>query len=274
MIKVIIAGATGRMGRKIINIIGETNDIKLIGALERKEHPSLNKDAGVVAGHGRLGVKIEADLEVIMERGIETSGDKSVIIDFTTPSASLEHLRLASEKKFPMVIGTTGFSPEEREELKRMARIIPCVWAPNMSVGVNLLFKLTTEVARILGDDFDAEIVEAHHRRKVDAPSGTALRIGELIAEVRGKKFNEVGVYGRRGRIGERSKEEIGMQVIRAGDIVGDHTVIFGGEGERLEITHRAHSRDTFARGALRAAQWLTKQKKGLYDMMDVLGLK
>lgn len=262
------------MGRRIINIIGETNDIKLIGALEKKEHPSLNQDAGVVAGHGRLGVKIEAALGVIMERGIETSGDKPVIIDFTTPSTSLEHLRLAGKKKFSMVIGTTGFSPEERKELKRMARVIPCVWAPNMSVGVNLVFKLATEVARILGDDFDVEIIEAHHRRKVDAPSGTALRIGELIAEVRGKKFNEVGAYGRRGRIGERSKEEIGMQVIRAGDIVGDHTVIFGGEGERLEITHRTHSRDTFARGALRAAQWLIKQKKGLYDMMDVLGFK
>ncbi len=274
MIKVIVAGAAGRMGRRIINIVGETKDVELIGALEKKGHHSLELDAGVVAGSGEIGVKIEADLRAIIESSIKTSEGKQVIIDFTTPTASLEHLRLASKKVVSMVIGTTGFSPEEREELQRMAKMIPCVWAPNMSVGVNLMFKLITEAARTLGDDFDVEIIEAHHRRKVDAPSGTALRIGELIAEARGRKFNEVGTYGRRGKPGERTREEIGMHAIRAGDIIGEHTVIFGGEGERLEIIHRAHSRDNFARGALRAAQWLVKQKKGLYDMMDVLTLR
>jgi 4-hydroxy-tetrahydrodipicolinate reductase len=274
MIRVIVAGAAGRMGRRIISIVSETKGVELGGALEIKGHPGLNQDAGMVAGGGKLGVKIESDLKAIIDRSKKTAVDKPVVIDFTKPQASLEHLRIASKQGVPMVIGTTGFSPRESTELKRMARMIPCVWAPNMSVGVNLLFKLSTEAARILGEDFDVEIIEAHHRRKVDAPSGTALRIGELIAEALNRSFENVGTYGRRGRIGERTKKEIGIQVVRAGDIVGEHTVIFGGEGERLEITHRAQSRDNFARGSVRAAQWLVKRKKGLYDMMDVLGLK
>ena len=274
MINVVVTGAAGKMGMRIINLIRETKGVELMGALERKGHSSLNQDAGVVAGSGKLGVKIEDDLRAIIERGSKAGKGKLIIIDFTTSPASLEHLRTAGGKGVPMVIGTTGFSPEESSELKRLAKKIPCVWSPNMSVGVNLMFKLTAEAAGILGDDFDVEIIEAHHRRKVDAPSGTALRIGELIARALGRKFENVGIYGRRGRVGQRTKKEIGMQVIRAGDIVGEHTVIFGGEGERLEITHRAHSRDNFARGALRAAQWLANQKKGLYDMMDVLGLK
>jgi 4-hydroxy-tetrahydrodipicolinate reductase len=173
-----------------------------------------------------------------------------------------------------MVIGTTGFHAAELEELKALARQIPCVLSPNMSVGVNLLYKVISEMARTLGDDYDIEVIEAHHRLKKDAPSGTALKIAEVLAGALNRDLNQVGVYARKGLIGERKKQEIGIQTIRAGDIVGDHTVLFGGMGERIEVTHRASSRDTFARGALRAARWIARKPPGLYDMMDVLNLK
>jgi 4-hydroxy-tetrahydrodipicolinate reductase len=173
-----------------------------------------------------------------------------------------------------MVIGTTGFSSDELHELRSLARQVPCVFSPNMSVGVNLLYKVIGEMAKTLGDDYDIEVIEAHHRLKKDAPSGTALKIAEVLARAVNRDLNQVGVYARKGLVGERKKQEIGIQTIRAGDIVGDHTVLFGGMGERIEITHRASSRDTFARGALRAARWVVKQPPGLYDMMDVLNLK
>jgi 4-hydroxy-tetrahydrodipicolinate reductase len=186
----------------------------------------------------------------------------------------LANLRVAAERRRPMVIGTTGFSTDDLAELRALARVIPCVFSPNMSVGVTLLFKVIAEMARTLGEDYDIEILEAHHRLKKDAPSGTALRMAEILAKAMNRDLEQAGVYARKGLIGERKRGEIGIQTIRAGDIVGDHTVLFGGMGERIEVTHRVQSRDTFARGALRAARWVIKQPPGLYDMQDVLGLR
>lgn len=267
MIKVIVSGACGRMGSRIISAIVNDEKIKLVGALEKKGHPSFGKDAGEVNGLGKLGVLISDDLEHIIDEG-------AVLIEFTNPETSLEHLRTAIEHNKAMVIGTTGFSDEQLKEMKEIATQIPCVMAPNMSVGVNLLFKLAKDIAPVLGDDYDIEIVEAHHRKKKDAPSGTAIRIAEILTETLGRNLKESGVYGRRGTTGERTRKEIGIHAVRAGDIVGEHTITFAGTGERLEITHRAHSRDTFAQGAMRAVKFVNKAKKGLYDMQDVLKLK
>jgi 4-hydroxy-tetrahydrodipicolinate reductase len=197
-----------------------------------------------------------------------------VLLEFTNPVASMTHFREVANAGKAMVIGTTGFSAEQLAEIRELAPRVRVVLAPNMSVGVNLMFKVVEDVARVLKDGYDVEIVEAHHRLKKDAPSGTALKLAQVMAQALGRDLEEVGVYARKGLIGERSKEEIGIQTVRAGDIVGEHTVIFGGIGERLEIIHRAHSRDNFARGAVRAALWVVQQPLGLYDMQDVLGLK
>lgn len=267
MIKAIVMGAAGRMGRMVVNAIQNAEGITCTGAIEVPGLPAVGLDVGIVAGLGEIGVTIGDDLQSVIEKG-------NVIIDFTTAEASLKNMEIAAQHHKPMVVGSTGFSPEQLEQVKKLTKAFPCCLAPNMSVGVNLMFKVVEEIARVLGEDYDVEIVEAHHRMKKDAPSGTALRLGEVTAQGLGRKWEEVGVYGRKGLIGERSNKEIGMQVIRAGDIVGEHTVIFGGMGERLEITHRAHTRDTFARGAVRAAKWVVTQKPGLYDMGDVLGLK
>jgi len=267
MINAIIVGAAGRMGRMVLSAIHSAEGIACIGAVEAVGHPSLGQDAGVVAGVGELTVRIETDLKSVIQKG-------AVVIDFTAADASLKNMEIAAPLHKPMVVGSTGFSAQQMEKVKRLTKEFPCVLAPNMSVGVNLMFRIVEEMARTLGDDYDCEIIEAHHRMKKDAPSGTALRLGEVIARGLGRKWEEVGVYGRKGLIGERSRKEIGMQVIRAGDIVGEHTVLFGGMGERIEITHRAHTRDTFAQGAVRAAKWVVNQKSGLYDMGDVLGLK
>jgi 4-hydroxy-tetrahydrodipicolinate reductase len=267
MINAIVVGAAGRMGRMVINAIQNAGDITCTGAVEAAGHPSLGQDAGVVAGLGELKVRIGDDLKAVIQKG-------DVVIDFTAAEASLKNMEIAAELHKPMVVGSTGFSTQQLEKVKKLTTEFPCVFAPNMSVGVNLMFRIVEQVAKILGDDYDCEIIEAHHRMKKDAPSGTALRLGEVAARGLGRKWEEVGVYGRKGMIGERSRKEIGMQVIRAGDIVGEHTVLFGGIGERIEVTHRAHTRDTFARGAVRAAKWVVKQKPGLYDMGDVLGLK
>jgi 4-hydroxy-tetrahydrodipicolinate reductase len=267
MINAIVVGAAGRMGRMIINAIQNAEGITCIGAVEAAGHPSLGQDAGVVAGLGELKVRIEDDLKSVIQKG-------AVVIDFTAAEASLKNMEIAAQHHKSMVVGSTGFSAQQMERVKQLAKEFPCVLAPNMSVGVNLMFRIVEQVSRVLGNDYDCEIIEAHHRMKKDAPSGTALRLGEVIARGLGRRWEEVGVYGRKGLIGERSRKEIGMQVIRAGDIVGEHTVLFGGMGERIEITHRAHTRDTFAQGAVRAAKWVVKQKPGLYDMGDVLGLK
>jgi len=261
----IVVGAAGKMGGRIIHIIQEYPSIKLFRAIERPDHSSIGKDIGEMVGLGKLGILLEGGLK-------KEGGD--VIINFSNPQASLESLQFAKENGQAVVIGTTGLSSEQMERVKELSKDVRCVMAPNMSVGMNVMFRIVQEVAQVLGPDYDIEIVEAHHRLKKDSPSGTAVKLGELIAKAIGRDFNKVGVYGRKGMVGERTKEEIGMQVIRAGDIVGEHTVLFGGIGERLEITHRAHNRDNFARGAVRAALWVVNQPNGLYDMQNVLGLR
>lgn len=267
MIKTIVAGAAGRMGKRIIQMIKDDHDIMLAGAFERPDSPDINRDAGEVAGAGNMGVIIADSLTEVID-----SGD--VLIDFTNPQTTLNSMRSAVSRGLAMVIGTTGITGEMLEEIKEQASKIRCVMAPNMSVGVNVMFKIAQEMAQILGNDYDMEITETHHRLKKDAPSGTAIRLAQILAETVGWDIEKVGVYQRKGNIGERSNDEIGIQSLRAGDITGEHTVMFGGIGERLELIHRAHNRDNFARGSLRAVKWLMKQPNGIYDMQDVLGLR
>jgi 4-hydroxy-tetrahydrodipicolinate reductase len=266
MVKVIITGAAGRMGARLVALTKESGALTLAGAVERKGHGSIGNDAGEAAGCGHTGIRITEDLSSLLPHA-------EVVVDFSAPEASLEHVRLAAQHRRAVVLGTTGFTAEHMSELRALARHIPCVVSPNMSVGVNLLFTAVAEMAKTLGEDYDIEVIEAHHRLKKDAPSGTALKLAEVLAKAMNRNLDEKGVYARKGLIGERKPGEIGIQTIRAGDIVGDHTVIFGGMGERIEVTHRAQSRDTFARGALRAARWAVKQQPGLYDMLDVLDL-
>jgi 4-hydroxy-tetrahydrodipicolinate reductase len=265
MVNVAVAGAMGRMGNRIAALAQEYESITLVGAFERKGHNDIGKD--IFAGSGRAGILLEDGIGKVIDRA-------DVIIDFTHTGSTLEHLRTASAKKKAMVIGTTGFTKEQLAEIGSLTKTIPCVMASNMSLGVNLLLKVLRDVAGALGDDYDIEIIEAHHRMKKDAPSGTAMKMAQVIAEAVNRNLDEVAVYARKGMIGERTKKEIGIQTVRAGDIVGEHTVLFGGLGERIEITHKASSRDTFARGALRAALWVSGRPAGLYDMQDVLGLK
>lgn len=267
MIKAIVAGAAGRMGRRIIHMIHQNQDIQLSAAFERPGHPAVNEDAGTVAGLGELDIRIAGSLGDVIDQG-------EVLIDFTTPEATLENLSMAASQGLAMVIGTTGIAGDMLEELKRLAGQVRCVMAPNMSVGVNVMFRIAGEMARILGNDYDMEILEVHHRLKKDAPSGTATRLAQILAQAVGRDLEKVGVYERKGIVGERTDEEIGVQALRAGDITGEHTVLFAGTGERLELIHRAHNRDNFARGAVRAALWVIKQPEGLYDMQDVLGLR
>ena len=267
VIKAIVIGAAGRMGGRVLSAIHETSDIHLYGAVEREDHPSLGRDAGEVAGMDKWNIPLVGALKEVI-----SSGD--VVIDFTQAEASLKNLQIVAESRKAAVIGSTGFSAQQVEAARELAQKVPCVLSPNMSVGVNVMFKVVADLARILGDDYDIEVIEAHHRMKKDAPSGTAMKLGQVLAEAVKRDFGQVGVFARKGLIGERSRREIGMQTIRAGDIIGEHTVLFGGIGERLEVTHRAHSRDNFARGAVRAARWVVGQKPGLYDMQDVLGLK
>jgi 4-hydroxy-tetrahydrodipicolinate reductase len=267
MIKIAVTGAAGRMGGRIITAIHETEGLVLGGAVERAGHPQIGQDAGQIAGCGALNVAISGSLS-------EALADADVLIDFTFPEVTLSNIAVCADMGKSIVIGSTGFTPQQRAEVAKHATKIPVVLAPNMSVGVNLCFKLLKDVAKTIGEDFDMEIVELHHNKKKDSPSGTAVRMGEIIAEAVGRDYNEVANCHREGMCGERTKEEIGMQTVRGGDIVGEHTVYFIGMGERIEITHRAMSRDMFARGAVRAAGWLGKQQAGLYDMQDVLGLK
>ncbi|MEW6715297.1 MAG: 4-hydroxy-tetrahydrodipicolinate reductase [Nitrospirota bacterium] len=267
MLNLIVSGAAGRMGGRIITLANDNKESKIIGALERKDHPKIGSDAGETAGVGKINVALSGDINDIKAKA-------DVLIDFSEPTTAVKLVKAAADEGIAMVIGTTGLSSEAVETIKSCSGKIPIVVAPNMSVGVNLLLKVLKDVARVLGDDYDVEIIEAHHRLKKDAPSGTALRMAQVIADALGRNLEETAVYSRKGIIGERTKKEIGMQTIRAGDIVGEHTVLFGGIGERIEITHKASSRDTFAGGALKAAMWVRKQPPGLYDMQDVLGLK
>jgi 4-hydroxy-tetrahydrodipicolinate reductase len=264
-VRAIVVGAAGKMGGRVIHIIQEHPAIKLFQAIERPDHPSIGKDIGEVVGIGKLGIPLEGELR---------KGGGDVIINFSNPQTSMESLEFAKEAGLAIVIGTTGLNAEQIERVKGISKNVRCVLSPNMSVGVNVMFRVVQEVAQVLGPEYDIEILEAHHRLKKDSPSGTAIKLGELIAKAIGRDFGRVGVYGRKGMVGERTKEEIGMQVVRAGDIIGEHTVLFGGVGERLEIIHRAHSRDNFARGAVRASLWVVNQPNGLYDMQDVLGLR
>jgi 4-hydroxy-tetrahydrodipicolinate reductase len=269
MIKAIVTGAAGRMGSRIINVLSTSEGIRLAAAVERKGHPQLKQDACVPAGIASSGV-----LNLITDDLLGSLKAGDVLIDFTHPEASMEHIRICAELGKPLVIGSTGFSAEQMTEIGKFAQKVPCVLSPNMSIGVNLCFKVLAEIAKTIGEDYDMEIVEAHHRMKKDAPSGTAVKMAQVLAHAVNRNLEEVGVYARKGMIGERTKKEIGIQTLRAGDIVGEHTVMFAGKGERIEITHRAHSRDTFAAGAIRAAKWVVGKKPGLYDMQNVLGLK
>ena len=267
MIGVIVCGISGRMGGRLARLVSESEDLALVGGTERAGHAAIGEDVSGVLGGKATGLKVTDDLSRIIERG-------DVVIDFTAPAATLETARICAEVGRAMVVGTTGWSGEQRSQFEEAVRTIPCVFAPNYSVGVNVLFRLVEEAARILGDEYDVEIVEAHHRFKKDAPSGTALGLAEAAARGLNRNLNEVAVYGRAGMVGERRREEIGIHAIRAGDIVGQHTVLFGGIGEQVELAHKAQSRDTFAQGALRAARFVVKKPPGLYDMRDVLGIE
>jgi 4-hydroxy-tetrahydrodipicolinate reductase len=267
MVTAVVAGAAGRMGGRIIHMARESGEVKLLGTFEKPGHPAIGKDVGEVVGLGEIGLDVKGDISEAME-----SAD--VLIDFTTPESTLNNIRFIAKTGQAMVIGTTGIIGEEEKEVRRLAKTIRCVMSPNMSVGVNVLFKVVEDMCRVLGKDFDMEIIEAHHRLKKDAPSGTAMRLAQILADTTGRNLDKDAVYQRRGYIGVRKDEEIGIQSIRAGDIVGEHTVVFAGKGERIDIVHRAHSRDNFARGALLASTWVVRQPNGLYDMQDVLGLK
>lgn len=266
MVKVAVTGAGGRMGRNLIEAIGLADGVELSVAIERQGSPLVGMDAGDLIGSERLNVAIVDDLESVVS-------DFDVLIDFTTIENTLKNIALCADNGKKVVIGTTGFSDDQKNDIAKAATRTGIVFAPNMSVGVNLCLKLLDLAARVLGDEVDIEIVEAHHRHKVDAPSGTALRMGEVVADALGRDLKECAVYGRQGHTGERDRKTIGFETIRAGDIVGDHTVMFAGIGERIEITHKASSRMTFAKGAARAANWITQHETGLFDMQDVLGL-
>ena len=267
MSRIAVVGAAGRMGRTLVQAVHETPGLELTVAVERLGSSLVGSDVGELAGVGRLNVPVEENLAAAVDRF-------DTLIDFTTPAATLAHLALCRAHGRRAVIGTTGIDPAGRAAIAAAGAEVGIVFAPNMSVGVNLCFKLLELAARVMGEDADIEIVEAHHRHKVDAPSGTALRMGEVIAQTLGRDLAEVAVYGREGRTGERDRRTIGFETIRAGDVVGEHTVWFATVGERVEITHKASSRMTFAKGAVRAAQWLAARPAGLYDMQDVLGLR
>jgi len=266
VIRACIAGAGGKMGSRILSAVRAEEDFVVTGAFERPESPQVGLDAGLLSGAGPLEVPIAASIEQALGRGAD------VVIDFTAPAASLRHAAACAEKGVALVVGTTGFSAQAKAELAGHARRIPLLMAPNMSVGVNVLFRLVAEAARALGSSYEVEIVEIHHRAKKDAPSGTALRLAEVAADALGLDPARACVYQRHGDVGARKPGTIGVQTLRGGDVVGDHTVLFLADGERLELTHRASSRENFARGAVRAARFLVAQKPGLYDMQDVLG--
>lgn len=266
MADVVVAGAAGRMGSRLVALLQQETELRLVGALEAPGHPALGRDAGESAGVGRLGIPIGDDVDAVL-------GKDRILIEFSVPEASLAHAQQAARHGGRAVIGTTGFTAAQREELARIGGSIPLLVSPNMSVGVNVAFKVLADMARLLGDDYDVEIVETHHRFKKDAPSGTALRMAEVVAQALGRDLRETAVYDRHARLAERSRKEIGMAALRSGDVVGEHTVVFGSLGERLELTHRAHSRDNFARGALRGARFIATARPGLYSMQDVLGL-
>ncbi|WP_455380173.1 4-hydroxy-tetrahydrodipicolinate reductase [Acidihalobacter prosperus] len=263
--KVGIVGASGRMGRALIESAHSYQSLELAAVVGRPGANYIGRDAGDLAGLGVLGLSVTDDL-------ITSVPNLDVLIDFTLPESTLSSAEICSQNNCPMVVGTTGFSKDQLGHLEALSQRIAILIAPNMSLGVNLTLKLLEMAAKALGDDVDVEIIEAHHRHKIDAPSGTALQMGQVIAQALGSDLDSRAVYGRQGRTGPRERGAIGFEAIRAGDIVGEHTVMFAGQGERLEITHKASSRMTFAGGAMRAASWIVGQPAGLYGMNDVLG--
>ena len=267
MVRIAIAGGAGRMGHSLIKAAELHAEIQVTVAVEHPGNGAVGADAGEQAGLGLLGVNITDTLA-----GKEDDFD--VLIDFTRPEPTIKHLNICRQHGKAMVIGTTGFSDAQRLEIESAVGESAIMLAPNMSIGVNLSLKLLELAARVMGDYTDIEVIEAHHRHKVDAPSGTALRMDEVVAQTLGRELKDCAIYGREGYTGERDRKTIGFSTIRAGDIVGEHTVMFVDEGERVEITHKATSRMTFANGAMRAALWIANREKGLYDMQDVLGLK
>jgi 4-hydroxy-tetrahydrodipicolinate reductase len=265
MVRIAVTGAAGRMGRTIIQAANELPDVSLALALEHADSPAIGADAGQLAGIGKLDRPVRSDI---------ADAEFDVLIDFSQPAATLACVEQCARVSRRMVIGTTGFDDAGRKRIVEAAATTAIVFAPNMSVGVNLCFHLLDVAAGVLGDDVDIEVIEAHHRHKKDAPSGTALRMGEILAQALGRDLHSDAVYGRHGVTGERPRRQIGFSTVRAGEIVGEHTVVFADAGERVEITHRAQSRLTFAMGALRAARWVMQKERGLFDMQDVLGLR
>jgi 4-hydroxy-tetrahydrodipicolinate reductase len=266
MMRIAIAGVSGRMGGCLVKAAVLAEKASFTAAVSRLESSSVGKDAGELAGLANQGVSVVADLVAVLD-------DFDVLIDFTRPEASMVYIEQCRQAGKKIVVGTTGYSDAQKQQIADAAKDIAIVLAPNFSVGVNLSLKLLAIAAKVMGDYTDIEIIEAHHRHKIDAPSGTALRMGEVVAKTLGRNLKDCASYGREGNIGERDRKTIGFSTIRAGDIVGEHTVMFADEGERIEITHKATSRMTFANGAVRAAVWLQDKDNGLYDMQDVLGL-
>lgn len=265
-IRFAIAGSSGRMGRTLIEAVLATEDAQLSAALDHPESSFLGRDAGELIG-APCGVPVSADVDAALAQS-------DCLIDFTRPEGTLMHLAACRRQQAALIIGTTGFNAEQKAQIESASKEIPIVFAPNMAVGVNAVFKLLDVAARILNEGYDVEVIEAHHRHKVDAPSGTALRMGEVVAAALGRNLEECAVYGREGHTGERPATQIGFATIRGGDVVGDHTVLFAGTGERIEITHKSASRMSYALGSLRAARFLRGKTSGLYDMQDVLGLR
>ena len=265
-IRFALVGSTGRMGRTLIEAVLKAEDAELVAAIDQAGSPFIGKDAGELIG-SPCGVAVSTDLEAGLAKA-------DCLIDFTRPEGTLVHLELCRKHKVSLVIGTTGFTAEGKKQIEAASKEIPIVFAPNMAVGVNAVFKLLDVAARILNEGYDVEVIEAHHRHKVDAPSGTALRMGEVVAAALGRTLEEDAIYGREGHTGERPASQIGVSTIRGGDIVGDHTVLFAGTGERIEITHKSASRMSYALGSLKAARFMRGKASGLFDMQDVLGLK
>ncbi|QEQ95617.1 4-hydroxy-tetrahydrodipicolinate reductase [Neptunomonas concharum] len=265
--RIAVMGAAGRMGKTLIEAICQAEGVQLTVGTVLPDSSLIGADAGEVAGVGRLGVPLVATLG-------EVKDQFDLLIDFTSPETTMENLSFCAEHGKKIIVGTTGLDDEQKAHLAACAEKTAVMFAPNMSVGVNVCFKILDTIARTLGDDYDIEIIETHHRHKVDSPSGTALRLGEVVADALGRDLKECAVYGREGQVGARTRKEIGFETIRAGDVVGDHTVLFATEGERIEITHKASSRMTFAKGAVRAAAWLADKEAGQFDMQDVLSLR
>ena len=264
MIRVVITGVCGRMGRCITQGIAQQTDMELVGAIQYPSHPHIGSDAGVVAGIGEIGVPITGKLEDALQ-------NTDVVIEFSKPKAALEHLQQVVSTEKAIVIGTTGFDSDELTTIKALAFQIRCVMAPNMSLGVNVMIQALDLIAKALGDDYNIEVIEAHHNHKSDSPSGTALRLAETVATTLGRDLDEVGIHGRHGIVGARPKKQIGIHAVRGGDIAGEHTMLFTTEGEQLSVVHRAHSPEAYAKGAIRAARWVVNAPKGLHDVSEVL---